>query len=135
MCLHQGSCQEASNQQRGQLAAALSVPPRTRQFPSSPAFSFLIWKKEWVLHCMHSRPFIPPPGAVAPRGPQLDLMARAAGVSRPTNSHSGHWRNRRYQQRQNSTLNSHFMGFQYYLCPSVSLNLLTPLAAAAGSSA
>lgn len=121
MCFHQGSCQEAVTQQRGQLAAAVSLAPRTRLAPSSSTFSFLVWKREWVLHCIHPGPFIPPPRTAAPTVPQLDLMARVAEVPCPTNSHSAHWTNSGNQQLQNSTSNSHFIGFQDHLCPSVFL--------------
>lgn len=124
--LHQGSCQEASNQQRGQLAAALSVPPGTRQSPSPPAFSSLIGNKEWVLHCTLSWPFTPPPRAAAPRVPRLDLMARVAAVSCPTNSHGGHWSNSRCQQRRILPQIPTLWGSSIMFAPQFPLNLLTP---------
>lgn len=128
-CFHQGSCQGAFNQQRGQQGSS-SVPDS--QGPSSLAFSFFIWQRAWVLHCIHPWLCIPQPRAAAPRAPQL---TRGTGVPCPTDSHSTHWRNSGNQQLQNPTSNSPFISFHCHLCPQSPPNLSTPLAAAAGGSA
>lgn len=48
------------NQQRGQLDT-ISDSQGGQASPSSLAFSYLIWKREQMLHCIHPWPFIPGP--------------------------------------------------------------------------
>lgn len=126
----------AFNHQRGQLGSS-SIPDPQGDWatPYYLAFSFLIWKREWVLHCTHPQPFITQPRAAAPRVPQLDLVARWLGFrapltsTAPTGGTAGINRCRILPQTPTLLVSS------IIFAPQSPPNLPTRLAAAAGGSA